>query len=102
MTWRSPDSSPDDHHRLVGLDGERVVVVEGPVVGGGVEHELLQVDRAAVEGALLVEAGEEQQVLDEAPHAGGLALDAAHGPRQRLVARRARPCGRARRSPGWR
>ena len=41
-----------------------------------------QVDRIALERAALVEAGEQQQVVDEHAHARRLALDAAHRLRQ--------------------
>ena len=56
-----------------------------PVVGGGVCDDAAQVDRAAVQRPLLVEAGEQQELLDEAPHAGRLTLDPGHRPSQRLV-----------------
>ena len=56
-------------------------------VGGDRE----QVDRLLLERALLVEPGEQQQVLDEQAHPGGLVLDPPHHPVQALGSRTA-PC----------
>jgi len=78
-------------HQVVGmLEGHRPGRVDGRQVGQGVGGHGHQVDRPPFQGAALVEAGQEQQVLDEEAHAGGLVLDAAHGPGQVLG-----PLGRA-------
>ena len=71
------------------------------MVGGGVGDQRRQVDGLALQRAALVEAGQEQEVLDERAHAHGLVLDAGHGPGQGLLSA-GRPGGTARRSPGWR
>jgi hypothetical protein len=66
------------------LEGDWAVRRDGREVGQGVAGHRHQVDRAALQGAALVEAGQQQQVLDEESHAGGFVLDATHGPGQVL------------------
>ena len=83
-TWRSRSSSPitTAAHRTAGVEarpagagrsGSRPASVVHGVAG---EHG--QVDRVGAHRPLLVEPGQQQQVLDEAAHPGGLVLDAAH------------------------
>ena len=59
--------------------GDRPVGLHGPGVGDGVGGDDGQVDRLALERPALVEAGQQQQVVDEDAHAGRLLLDPAHG-----------------------
>ena len=69
----------DDRGDL-GAGGDELHVAgrRGRVDGSG--GELEQVDRLAFERALLVEPGQQQQVLDQQPHPGRLVLDPAHRP----------------------
>ena len=66
-------------------DRSPLVEVDGPVgldhagVGDQVPHERPQVDAAALQRAPLVEPRQQQQVVDQHPHALGLLLDPAHG-----------------------
>ncbi|GMA86426.1 hypothetical protein GCM10025868_16760 [Angustibacter aerolatus] len=83
-TCRSRGSSPSTSTgpRLAGAGhhAQRPPRFEGARVLHRVGRQHREVDRVALLGALLVEAGEQQQVLDQPAHAGGLVLDAAHGP----------------------
>ena len=61
-----------EHQLDPAVGGDRPGVVDG--VGGQGE----QVHRVPVEGALLVEAGQQEEVLDQQAHAGRLVLDPPH------------------------
>ena len=71
---------PDDLDRL-GRQVELPAVLGGGRAGvaGDVDGEHAQVDRFALEGATVVEAGEQQEVLDEVLHAHRLGLDPRQG-----------------------
>jgi hypothetical protein len=66
------------------LVGHRPGGVDGGEVGQGVGGHRDEIDRLALQRAALVETGQQEQVVDEDPHAGGLVLDTAHGPGQVL------------------
>ncbi|MFE4022103.1 hypothetical protein ACFXPZ_32700 [Streptomyces sp. NPDC059101] len=61
------------------VHGDRPVGVEEAGGGGGGFGEVAEVDGFGGQRAALVEAGEEEQVLDHGVHPGGFALDALHG-----------------------
>ena len=69
----------EDRDRLVG-EVERPVGIEGSRHVDRIPHERVELDTLALEGASLVEAREQEQVLDEDAHPLGLARDAAHRP----------------------
>ena len=73
-----------DDQRIGMLVGHRAGRVDGREVGQGVAGHGDEVDRLAFQRPALVEPGQQEEVLDEEPHAGGLVLDAAHGPGQVL------------------
>ena len=72
------------HERVGMVEGDGPVGGDGGQVGQGVAGHGHKVDRRPLQRATLVEPGQQQQVLDEEAHAGGLVLDAAHGPGQVL------------------
>ena len=84
MTCRSRASSPIDEERGAGLDRQ----VDGPGRGEqpGVVHRVggqrEQVDRLPGQRPLLVEPGQQQQVLDEQAHPGRFLLYPLHDPVQ--------------------
>ena len=68
---------------MIGHDGgaEHVTVrdgIDGAGILGGVSDQRRQVDGLPFEWSSLVEAGEQQQVVDEPCHPGRLAVDAPH------------------------
>ena len=77
-TWRSRGSSPVTTVAASGQPHLPVVVGPGRLrVADGLDDDAAEVDRTGGELAALVEAGEQQQVLDELGHAHRLRLDAA-------------------------
>ncbi len=62
------------------VEPDRSVGRQGVRVERRVGDDGQQVDRGAVEGTAGVEPGQQQQVVDEPAHAGGLGLDAAEEP----------------------
>ena len=74
-----PPFVSDDHARGRRLAGHGAGRVDGPGILRGICSQRRQVDRFCVERPSLVQAGEQQQVVDEPGHAGRLAVDAAHG-----------------------
>ena len=68
----------DVGERLVQVQGDRAGRLDGAGVVDGVAGDLGEVDGADGERPLLVQPGQQQQVLDEQAHAGALGLDAAH------------------------
>ena len=69
---------PDDQARGRSLACHRARRVYGSGVLGSVRDKRRQVDRLSLERASLVEAREQQQVVDEACHPGRLAVDSPH------------------------
>ena len=67
-----------DDQRRGDPGADRAAAVGGAGVGAGVLHQRLHVDRPGLERPALVETCEQQQVVDEDPHALGLVVDAAH------------------------
>jgi hypothetical protein len=62
----------DDERAAAGDQVDAAVRRHDPRVLHGVGGERQQVDRAEVQGPLLIQPGQLQQVLDQEPHAGGL------------------------------
>ena len=77
-----PGLVADHQEGDVAPDGEPDVAVrrDDPGVLHGVGSDRQHVNRAPLERALLVDPGEQQQVLDEHAHPGGLVLDPVHDP----------------------
>ena len=87
-TWCSRSSSPTTSTRVLGqLEPPAVVGGEHPGVGDRLEQQPGQVHRLPLQRPAGVEAGEQQQVLDQRGHPAGLLLDlaerGAHGRRRR-------------------
>jgi hypothetical protein len=70
----------DVGERLVQVEGDRPVRLHGAGVVDGVAGDRGEVDRRDGERPLLVQPGEQQQVLHEQPHAAALGLDPLHEP----------------------
>ena len=82
-TWCSRCSSPTTSTGSSGRSSRQVVVGgEHPRVADRLEQQVGQVDRLALQRAAGVEAGEEQQVLDQRGHPAGLGLDLVQGGEQ--------------------
>src|SRR6266511_5169896 len=77
---------PEDDERATAVAVGAELELDAPVRGDGagvvdrLGGQRQQVDRAPVERSLLVEAGQEEQVLHQQPHPRRLVLDAAHQP----------------------
>jgi hypothetical protein len=65
-------------------EGDGAVRLHRPSVGHCVVDQCDQFDRLPLQGPALVETSQQEQVVDEHTHAGGLVLDAAHGQCQLL------------------
>ena len=82
ITWRSL-SAIAEHPNIAGdHEVERMLVVDEASPVDRLSHHLDQVDRGPLEWAAVVEAGQQQQVVDEHAHADGLLLDVPHDPGQ--------------------
>ena len=79
MTWRRRWGSPDTSTGVGASSCERAIGIHGAGVGDGVLGHGAEIDRLSIEWQVFVEAGEEQEVVDECGHAAALGLD----PRQR-------------------
>ncbi len=84
------------------MQREQPVAVDRAGVGHRVLGEGGQVDRLPLERLLLVEPGQEEEVLDERTHPRALLLDAPHRPIQLLGVLDPAPAIELRRTPGWR
>jgi hypothetical protein len=69
----------DDRARSRRVTAHQAGRVDRTGVLGGVGDKDRQVDRLAFERATLVKPGQQQQVVYQAGHPGGLTVDAAHG-----------------------
>ena len=79
-----PASVARDQHRAFRLDVQRPFGSDRPGGRDGVHRHLDQINVRAFDRAALVQAGEQQQVLDQMAHPGRLAADPAHDPGQIL------------------
>ena len=86
MTWRSRASSPVDEERLARLHVQLHRPARGDHRGvlDRVRRQHQQVHRPVLDRALLVQPGQQQQVLHQHAHPGRLGLDPLHDPVQVL------------------